>query len=44
MIVTVGLLVLGAALTVVAGSVLVAIARLGEILPPLWVRERNDGE
>jgi hypothetical protein len=44
MILTVALLVLGAALTVTAGAVLIAIARLVEILPPLWARERDEGE
>jgi hypothetical protein len=43
-ILTVGLLVLSVALTVIPGAVRVAIARLVQILPPLWARESDQRE
>ncbi len=44
MILTVGLLALGLALTVAAATVLIAIGRLVEILPARWAREGDEGE
>jgi hypothetical protein len=44
MILTVGLLVLGLVLAVAAGTVLIAVARLVEILPPQWAREGDEAE
>jgi hypothetical protein len=44
MILTVGLLALGLALTVAAGTVLIAIGRLVDILPSQWAREGDEAE